>query len=96
MKKLLLVASTVAMFSTNIMASDGQAIFDKACKTCHAAGVANAPKPGDKAKWDPLLAKGMDTLIASVKNGLNAMPPKGMCNDCSDADYKAAIEFMVK
>jgi cytochrome c5 len=40
------------------------------------------------------MVKGMDALVASVNTGLNAMPPKGMCFDCTDDDYKALIEYM--
>ncbi len=40
------------------------------------------------------MAQGMPTLLLHVKNGFNAMPPKAMCVDCTDADYTALIEFM--
>lgn len=70
--------------------------YNKSCAVCHATGAANAPKTGDAAAWEPRLAKGMDVIVASVSSGLNAMPPKGMCFDCSDEDYKALIEFMAK
>ena len=70
--------------------------YNKSCAVCHASGAANAPKTGDAAAWEPRLAKGMDVMVQSVANGLNAMPPKGMCFDCSDEDYKALIEFMAK
>ena len=70
--------------------------YNKSCAVCHATGAANAPKTGDAAAWEPRLAKGMDALVAAVGNGLNAMPPKGMCFDCSDEDYKALIEYMAK
>ena len=36
----------------------------------------------------------MDTLVTHVRDGFNTMPPKGLCFDCSDEDYKALIEFM--
>ena len=70
--------------------------YNKTCAVCHASGAANAPKTGDAAAWEPRLAKGMDAMVQSVANGLNAMPPKGMCFDCSDEDYKALIEYMAK
>ena len=70
--------------------------YNKSCAVCHATGAANAPKTGDAAAWEPRLAKGMDTLVAAVSTGLNAMPPKGMFFDCSDEDYKALIEYMAK
>ncbi|WP_206485998.1 c-type cytochrome [Thalassotalea sp. G2M2-11] len=82
--------------STAVHATDGKKIVDQSCATCHAVGAANAPKIGDKAAWKARKAKGIEALLASVKNGLNAMPAGGMCNDCSDEDYKAAIEHMAK
>ncbi|GAB2521532.1 monoheme cytochrome c5 ScyA [Microbulbifer agarilyticus] len=70
--------------------------YKQSCHICHDTGVANAPKVHDVEAWQPRLNKGMDTLVNSIKNGLNAMPPGGMCADCSDEDYKALIEFMSK
>ncbi|WP_043317619.1 cytochrome c5 family protein [Microbulbifer sp. HZ11] len=68
--------------------------YQKSCHICHDTGVANAPKVHDVEAWKPRLDKGMDTLLNSVKNGLGAMPPGGMCPDCSDEEYKALIKFM--
>lgn len=76
-------------------AADGKAIYDKTCVACHAAGVANAPKLGDKAAWAPRVAAGKDALIASVIKGKGAMPPKAGVADLKDDDIKAAIEFML-
>ncbi len=95
MKKLVAGAMLAAVAS--FAAAADQAVVDrynKTCMVCHAAGVAKAPKLGSAEDWKPHLAKGMDTLVASVKNGLGAMPPRGMCNDCSDAEYKALIVYM--
>ena len=92
MKKLLAIGLT--LFTVGAFAQPDMAKYDKSCKVCHAAGAAGAPKTGDVAAWEPRMAKGMDVLLASVNNGLNAMPPKGMCFDCSDADYTALIEYM--
>jgi len=74
---------------------DGQKIYQTSCQACHAAGIAGAPKLGDKDAWAPRIAKGEDALFASVVNGLNAMPPKGACMSCSDAELRAAIGYMV-
>lgn len=76
------------------LADSTEDIYNKACHICHATGVANAPKVHDVEAWKPRLDKGMDTLVASIKNGLNAMPPGGMCPDCTDEQYKALITFM--
>lgn len=74
-------------------AADGEGLYKKACMACHAAGVAGAPKFGDKAAWAPRLALGVDGLTASVIKGKNAMPPKGG-SSASDAEIKAAVEYM--
>ncbi len=77
-------------------AADGKSIYDKYCVICHASGVAGAPKIGDKTAWKPRIAKGMAKLDENVMKGLNAMPPKGSCMDCTDAQLKAAVEYIVK
>lgn len=92
MKKLLVVSAL--LFAASAMAQPPMAKYNKSCAVCHNAGVAGAPKTGDAAAWAPKLEKGMGALLASVKNGLNAMPPKGMCFDCSDEDYTALITYM--
>ncbi|QLE83887.1 MULTISPECIES: cytochrome c5 family protein [Shewanella] len=97
MKKLLAMTAVAALtLSANVAAQDGEAVYTKACQVCHSMGVAGAPKSHDVAAWEPRLAQGMDTLVATVKSGKGAMPPGGMCTDCSDEDYKNAIEFMSK
>jgi cytochrome c5 len=77
-------------------AADGQAIYQQSCQSCHAAGVAGAPKLGDKDAWAPRIAAGMDALMNTVMNGKNAMPPKGACMSCSDEDLTAAVQYMVE
>ena len=71
------------------------ALYTQMCQTCHATGVAGAPKVGDKAAWAPRLAQGVDTLTASAIKGKGAMPPKGGAMAASDADIKAVVTYMV-
>lgn len=92
MKKLL--AITLSICAVSAFAQPDMAKYDKSCKICHASGAAGAPKTGDAAAWAPRMEKGMEVLVVSVNTGLNAMPPKGMCFDCSDEDYAAMIEYM--
>ena len=69
--------------------------YASSCAACHLAGAAGAPRSGDAEAWAARLrAKGMDGLVASVRNGLNAMPPGGLCNSCSDEDHVALISYM--
>jgi len=75
-------------------AADGKSVYDKSCMACHAAGVAGAPKLGDKAAWAPRIKQGMDVLYATALKGKGAMPPKGTYAG-PDADVKAAVDYMV-
>jgi cytochrome c5 len=72
----------------------GKATYDAVCAVCHATGVAGAPKFGDKAAWAPRLKAGLETLHASAIKGKGAMPPKGGNAALSDADVKAAVDYM--
>ncbi|GAA5232818.1 cytochrome c5 family protein [Verticiella sediminum] len=73
----------------------GKKIYDTTCVTCHAAGIAGAPKLGDKAAWAPYVATGMDQMLAVAIKGKGAMPPRGTAMNASDAELRAAIEYMV-
>ncbi len=76
-------------------AAEGKQVFDSTGMACHATGVAGAPKLGDKAAWAPRLGQGLDTLVEHALKGKNAMPPKGGNASLSDAQVRAAVEFMV-
>ncbi|EIK54808.1 cytochrome c5 [Stutzerimonas stutzeri TS44] len=77
-------------------ARSGEEIYGKFCTACHGSGLLNAPKTGDSAAWSARAdAKGgVDGLLKSAISGLNAMPPKGTCSDCSDDELKGAIKHM--
>lgn len=87
-------AETTAMGAS----SDGQSVYTKTCALCHAAGVAGAPKLGDRADWAPRIAQGKDTLYKHALEGFTGkkgqMPPKGGNTALADADVKAAVDYM--
>ena len=70
-------------------------LYKQKCGLCHDAGLAGAPKLGSKTDWDPRMKKGMDGLLKSAINGLNAMPPKGTCVECTDEQLQATIKYML-
>lgn len=76
----------------------GKGVFGKTCAMCHAAGVAGAPKPGDKADWGPRIAQGKDTLYKHAIEGFTGakgmMPAKGGSANLTDDEVKAAVDFM--
>ena len=73
----------------------GQAVYDAACHICHAAGVGGAPLLGDAGAWAGRADKGMDELMSVTLNGVNAMPPRGACMDCSDGELQNAVQYML-
>ena len=76
----------------------GKSVFGKTCSMCHAAGVAGAPKPGDKADWGPRIAQGKDVLYKHAIEGFTGakgmMPARGGGASLSDDEVKAAVDFM--
>lgn len=97
MKTLLGVAAVAALAlpGSLALAADGKSVYDSTCVACHATGVANAPKFGDKAAWAPRVATGKDALVKSVLTGKGAMPPKAGNAGLAEADIKAAVDYMV-
>lgn len=69
--------------------------YDRSCRTCHSLVDAKAPLTGHAADWRVRLdGKEPEIVLANIKNGLNAMPPMGLCNDCSDDELIALTDFM--
>ena len=77
---------------------DANAIVTATCFACHSIGLLESPKIGDKAAWDKRLQAngGMDGLVKSSITGKGAMPPRGGNAGLSDAEIRAAIEFMMQ
>lgn len=73
----------------------GEKVYKQACTACHAAGVAGAPKTGDKAAWAARSPLGVEALTAAVIKGKGVMPPRGGAMNASDADLRAAVEYML-
>lgn len=92
--KICVFAASAAVVSLAAQAEPNIEKYNKSCVVCHEQGVAGAPATGAADQWAPRLEKGMETLMASVKNGLNAMPPMGMCFDCTDEEYMELITYM--
>ncbi len=80
--------------AATVAAGAGEGLYKQACAVCHVAGVAGAPKFGDKAAWAPRVGAGLDALTATVIKGKGAMPPKGG-TAAPDADIKAAVQYML-
>ncbi len=73
----------------------GEKLYKTVCLACHAAGVAGAPRFGDKAAWAPYIATGEDAMLKVVLSGKGAMPPKGGAMNAGESDLRAAVQYMV-
>lgn len=91
----LFAAALVALACAPARAADGKLVYAQACAMCHAQGVAGAPRLGDKLAWQARVAGGKETLLASALKGKGAMPAKGGNASLTDADVKAAVEFIL-
>ncbi len=87
-------APVAAAPATGGDAAKGKSVYESSCAACHLAGVAGAPKTGDKAAWAPRLKNGQEALYAAVIKGKGAMPPKGGNASLTDADIKAAVDYL--
>lgn len=73
----------------------GEQVVQERCQECHTTGKQGAPKLGDMNDWKPRLQKGVEPLVKSAIGGHNSMPARGGMANLSDAEMKAAVEFMV-
>lgn len=95
--KLSLHALTIALgfLSFSAFAQSGENTYKQVCAACHASGVLNAPKFGDKAKWAPLIAEGQVTLTAHGYVGVRGMPAKGGNPNLTVEGFSEAVAYMV-
>jgi cytochrome c5 len=90
------VTTKEATASGSTKARSGEEVYTASCLACHAAGIANAPKPDDKAAWEPRVATGLDALMKTAINGKGAMPARGGNPAVTDEEIKNAILYMTK
>ena len=70
-------------------------IYSSGCAACHDSGVAGAPMNGNKSQWELRQAKGYEKLVDNAWNGINGMPAKGLCADCTKEEIGLAVQFML-
>lgn len=77
-------------------AHPGKAVYLRYCFSCHQAGIAGAPKLGERDEWAERVARGSAAMLANVKRGMTpGMPPRGACAGCDDETLAAAVDYMV-
>ena len=93
------VVVTNASISATTLPLDGAQVFNQSCAACHSSGIAGAPKLGDQVQWKTRLTKGTEVLYVNALNGISGssgvMPAKGGNASLSDAEVKAAVDYIV-
>jgi cytochrome c5 len=102
MRKLTVLA-VVILFALAVSAQgfakghrSGEQLWEDVCLGCHDTGMMDAPLGGSGEFKDRLAKKGMDKLVENAMKGINDMPVKGSCTDCSESEIRAAIKFMIE
>jgi len=72
----------------------GEQVYASVCMSCHATGVADAPKMGDAAAWAPLIQTGFDALLKTALEGKGAMPAKGGNPTLDALEIARAVVYM--
>lgn len=93
-------AGTAIAADDGTSAPSGAAVYQEHCAKCHSGGFGGfftgAPKTGDEDDWEKLTPKGLDALTATTLAGIGKMPARGECESCTDADIRAAVEYMLE
>jgi len=74
---------------------DGRKVYHDYCHICHGTGMPDIPQFGDVDHWKARSDKGMDVLYNAALYGVNAMPPMGLCDECSEQQIMDAVDYMV-
>ena len=91
---------SVVLFAASMQAGwaqtpkSGEQVYKEVCTACHATGVSNAPKFGDKKAWARLIKEGEVTLTIDGWFGVRAMPPKGGNPNLALDEFARAVAFM--
>jgi cytochrome c5 len=98
MRHLTLALAALAATSVPAVAEprSGAQLYQDHCAACHHPSnvMVSSPKAGSDRDWAPRLEKGLPALTQSAIQGVEAMPPKGTCEDCTLSEIEAAIRFM--
>ena len=87
--------AAAAVVAVVAKAKSGEEVYNSACVACHGAGIAGAPKTGDKALWAPRIAQGINVLYEHAIKGFKAMPAKGGQVALSDDEVKASVDYQI-
>ncbi len=97
------VASTLLASVNSFLIQDtenvGKALFDKVCASCHTGGfkgwISGSPEIGEYDEWEPYFKDGLSVMVKHINEGTDKHEAKGECEDCTEEQIKAAIEYIM-
>jgi cytochrome c5 len=95
------LATVVVNFSMAVNAEEnsGKQVFEQECASCHTGGfkgwVSGAPEIGSKEDWLNFINKGPKKMTKVTIEGGEGMDPMGGCKTCSEAQIKAAVDYII-
>lgn len=91
----LVAVSTISLAAVAADVPNGKDIYGSICMACHSTGAAGAPKLGDFAAWEPRIKTGAAALVNSAIKGKGVMPARGGNANLTDAEIKAAVNYII-
>lgn len=91
----MLLMSQAVWAAAPVPVEKAQQLYNEHCFVCHYAGGAGSPKTGDAKAWNPRIKQGKDALLKHTLNGINFMPAKGLCQQCTTQELEAVIDYML-
>ena len=85
----------LASLPINLASKTAQELYETGCAACHDSGVAGSPMIGNKGQWEQRKVKGYEMLVDNAYNGINGMPAKGLCSDCTKEEIGIAVQYML-
>lgn len=87
-------ASTLSAASGSV--GGAQDIYEQYCAACHAPEniMVSSPKLHNQTQWGERLKPGLDHVLDRAMTGFGAMPPMGLCDECTREEIEAVIRFM--
>lgn len=90
--KVVLACLCVLSLHARAAETDGKKIYEDDCALCHDK---SSPKTGDVKAWAALTKDGLAPLYANTIKGKGKMDPRGGNEDLTDAQVKAAVDYIV-
>ena len=71
-------------------------IYTNVCAGCHESEKTGAPLTGVPRQWSEVLKQERDITHRHVIQGTGDMPPRGLCDICSNEQLRLTTDYMLR